>query len=85
MIIFYEDIIHLYNQSVIFLSFQLYERYHFYDFYDRWAAFRAEVAPWVKSGKVSIAEDIAQGLTNGPELMEKLMTGKNVGKCVIAL
>jgi len=56
-----------------------------YDYYTRWDEFRAEVAPWVKSGKVKIAEDIAEGLSAGPKLMEKLMTGKNVGKCVIAL
>ena len=56
-----------------------------YDYYDRWDEFRAEVSPWVKSGDVKIAEDIAEGLSAGPELMEKLMKGKNVGKCVIAL
>ena len=56
-----------------------------YDFYDRWDAFRAEVAPWVKAGKVTIAEDRADGLSNAPALMEKLMAGKNVGKCLVAL
>jgi len=56
-----------------------------YDYYSRWDEFRAEVAPWVKAGKVKIAEDIANGLSDGPKLMEKLMTGKNIGKCVIAL
>lgn len=56
-----------------------------YDFYSRWDEFRTEVAPWVKSGQVKIAEDIANGLSEGPKLMEKLMTGKNIGKCVIAL
>lgn len=56
-----------------------------YDYYGRWDEFRAEVAPWVKSGKVKISEDIADGLSAGPELMEKLMQGKNIGKCVIAL
>ena len=54
-----------------------------YDYYGRWDEFRAEVAPWVKSGKVKIAEDIADGLSVGPKLMEKLMNGKNIGKCVI--
>jgi NADPH-dependent curcumin reductase CurA len=56
-----------------------------YDFYSRWDEFRSEVAPWVKSGQVKIAEDIANGLSEGPKLMEKLMSGKNIGKCVIAL
>ncbi len=56
-----------------------------YDFYSRWKEFRAEVAPWVKSGKVTIAEDKVKGLKNAPKLMEKLMKGKNIGKCVVAL
>lgn len=56
-----------------------------YDFYTRWDEFRTEVAPWVKSGDVKIAEDIVKGLNNGGKLMEKLMLGKNMGKCVIAL
>lgn len=56
-----------------------------YDFYDRWEIFRTEVAPWVKSGQLTIREDRVEGLENAPALMEKLVTGKNVGKCVVAL
>jgi len=56
-----------------------------YDFYTRWDQFRAEVAPWVKSGKVTISEDKVKGLKNAPKLMEKLMSGKNIGKCVVEL
>jgi len=56
-----------------------------YDFYGRWDEFRAEVAPWVKSGKVTIAEDKVKGLKNAPRLIEKLMAGKNIGKCVVEL
>ena len=56
-----------------------------YDFYGRWDEFRAEVAPWVKSGKATIAEDKVKGLKNAPKLMEKLMRGKNIGKCVVEL
>jgi len=54
-----------------------------YDFYGRWDEFRAEVAPWVKSGKVTIAEDKVKGLKNAPKLIEKLMQGKNIGKCIV--
>lgn len=56
-----------------------------YDFYDRWETFRREVAPWVKSGQLTIKEDRVDGLENAPALMEKLVSGKNVGKCVVAL
>ncbi len=56
-----------------------------YDFYSRWEEFRAEVAPWVKSGKVKFVEDKVSGLNNAGKLMEKLMNGKNIGKCVVEL
>jgi len=56
-----------------------------YDFYSRWDEFRAEVAPWVKSGKIHFEEDRVEGLAQAGKLMEKLMAGKNVGKCVVAL
>lgn len=56
-----------------------------YDFYGRWDEFRAEVAPWVKSGKVTIAEDKVTGLKNAPKLLEKLMAGKNIGKCLVEI
>ncbi|CAM3816165.1 zinc-binding dehydrogenase [Litorimonas haliclonae] len=56
-----------------------------YDYYSRWDEFRNEVAPWVKSGKVAYIHDEVSGLEKAPALMEKLMNGKNVGKCVVAL
>jgi len=54
-----------------------------YDYYDRWDAFRSEIAPLVKSGAIKIREDKVKGLENAPTLMEKLVTGKNVGKAVV--
>jgi NADPH-dependent curcumin reductase len=56
-----------------------------YDFYDRWEAFTAEVAPWVRNGDLMVVEDVVVGLANTPALMEKLMTGANVGKCIVDL
>ena len=56
-----------------------------YDFYGHWDEFRNEVAPWVKSGKIKYAEDKVSGLKNAGKLMEKLMQGKNIGKCVVEL
>ncbi len=56
-----------------------------YDFYSRWNEFRAEVAPWVASGKLTIMEDRVDGLAAAPALMERLVAGKNVGKAVVAL
>jgi NADPH-dependent curcumin reductase CurA len=56
-----------------------------YDFYDRWGEFLAEAAPWVRDGWLKVHEDRVQGLENAPSLMEKLMRGDNIGKCVVDL
>ena len=56
-----------------------------YDYMDRWDEFRSEVAPWVKSGDINIAYERASGLEAAGGLMEKLMMGHNIGKCVVEL
>lgn len=56
-----------------------------YDFYDRWDAFRTELVPHVRAGQVTIREDKAHELEAAPALMEKLVNGQNVGKCVVEL
>lgn len=54
-----------------------------YDFYPRWDEFVLEATPWITSGKLKIAEDMANGLEQAPALFEKLMNGRNVGKCLV--
>jgi len=54
-----------------------------YDYYSRWTEFTDEFAPLVKAGKIKIKEDRVEGLDKAPSLMEKLMNGKNFGKCVV--
>jgi hypothetical protein len=56
-----------------------------YDFFDRWDAFLTEAAPWVRDGRLKVREDRVRGLENALALMEKLMRGENVGKCVVDL
>ena len=56
-----------------------------YDFYERWDRFMDEVAPLVRSGALTIAEDRAEGLAAAPSVFERLMDGANVGKALIAL
>ncbi|MEQ8433121.1 MAG: NADP-dependent oxidoreductase [Oceanicaulis sp.] len=56
-----------------------------YDFYDQWDAFTDEIAPFVRSGEITIAEDVAAGLAAAPEAFERLMDGRNRGKALIAL
>ncbi|HHL43498.1 MAG TPA: NADP-dependent oxidoreductase [Hellea balneolensis] len=54
-----------------------------YDFYDRWDEFIAEIGPHVGNGEIKIHEHMEQGLVSAPALMEKLVNGRNHGKCVI--
>ena len=56
-----------------------------YDFYDRWTEFLDAVAPLVRSGNLTIAEDRAEGLEAAPAVFQRLMDGANVGKALIAL
>ena len=56
-----------------------------YDFYSRWDEFRAEIAPAVADGRITIREDRVDGLSEAPALMERLVDGRNVGKAVVAL
>lgn len=54
-----------------------------YDFYPRWDEYVSEAAGWVREGALKIAEDTADGLENAPALFERLMDGKNIGKCLV--
>lgn len=56
-----------------------------YDYYDRWDKFRAQIAPHVKSGKIAYVHDEVEGLAQAGGLMERLVSGKNVGKAVVKL
>ncbi|MEM9168491.1 MAG: NADP-dependent oxidoreductase [Pseudomonadota bacterium] len=56
-----------------------------YDFYPRWDEYVAEAAAWLRDGRLTIVEDRAEGLDAAPALFEKLMDGRNIGKCVVAL
>jgi len=56
-----------------------------YDYYSRWDEFTAEMAPLVKSGEITIKEDLVEGLEAAPTLMERLINGKNIGKAIVKL
>lgn len=56
-----------------------------YDFYTRWTEFTDEFAPLVKAGTLKIKEDMVEGLDSAPMLMERLVNGKNMGKCLVKI
>ena len=50
---------------------------------DRYPAFLAEVAPWVRDGKVAYRETIVEGLERLPSAFAGLFRGDNVGKMLV--
>jgi len=56
-----------------------------YDFEPQRDAFFAEVAPWVASGAIRVAEDRAEGLALAGAHFGRLMRGENVGKALVVV
>lgn len=56
-----------------------------YDYEDRRAKFEADVARWIKEGRVKTREHMVEGIEAAPDLFHTLMSGKNFGKCVVKL
>lgn len=53
------------------------------DHNDRMAAFLADVAPWVRDGKVRYRETVVEGLENAPAAFIGLLAGENIGKMLV--
>ncbi len=43
----------------------------------------AELAEWVRDGKLTYAEDITDGLENAPAALVRLLSGENKGKMIV--
>jgi len=56
-----------------------------YDFENRRQEFFDLVAPWVTDGSIKFKEDIAAGIESTGAQFEKLMSGRNFGKTLVAL
>nr|AAM61308.1 quinone oxidoreductase-like protein [Arabidopsis thaliana] len=55
------------------------------EFFDKYSKFLDFILPYVREGKITYVEDIAQGLENGPSALIGLFHGKNVGKQLVAV
>ena len=53
------------------------------DHYARFDEFLAEVAPWVREGKLQYRETIVEGIENVPAAFAGLFHGENVGKMLV--
>jgi len=56
-----------------------------YDFYTRRTEWTALAEPWVKAGRLTIAEDIGEGLDSAGRQIERLMRGENLGKTLVKI
>jgi NADPH-dependent curcumin reductase len=54
-----------------------------FDYADRFPVAVAELARYLKDGRMKSREDVAQGLETFPETLMKLFTGQNFGKLVL--
>lgn len=54
-----------------------------FDYADRYHVAIAEMASYLKSGRMKSKEDVVTGLENFPEALNKLFTGENFGKLVL--
>ncbi len=54
-----------------------------FDYTDRFPLAVAEMAQYLKDGRMKSKEDVVQGLENFPETLIKLFTGENFGKLVL--
>jgi NADPH-dependent curcumin reductase CurA len=55
------------------------------DHSDRMGAFLAEVADWVRDGKVTMPETVIDGIENAPTAFLGLLSGRNIGKMLVRL
>jgi hypothetical protein len=54
-----------------------------FQFQDRFAEARAQIAQWLKEGKVNYRETITEGLENTPKAFIGLFHGQNIGKQLV--
>jgi hypothetical protein len=56
-----------------------------FDYADRYPQAVAELAGYLKDGRMKSREDVVTGLENFPEALLKLFSGENFGKLVLSL
>lgn len=56
-----------------------------FEYFNQYQKFLELVLPWIKEGKLTYLEDIADGLDSAPAALVGLFSGRNVGKQVVAV
>jgi NADPH-dependent curcumin reductase CurA len=55
------------------------------DYADKFPAAIQEMAGWVRDGRITVEEDVQQGLENAPQTLNRLFTGQNMGKQLLKI
>ncbi|KAF8658002.1 hypothetical protein HU200_059462 [Digitaria exilis] len=61
------------------------EGFMVFDYFSKYYQFEEEMAGYLKEGKISYVEDIADGLEKAPAALIGLFTGRNIGKQLVAV
>lgn len=56
-----------------------------FEYFNQYQNFLELVLPWIKEGKMTYLEDIAEGLESAPASLVGLFSGRNVGKQVVVI
>ena len=56
-----------------------------FDYFGRYSEFLEFVLPYIREGKITYVEDIAEGIESAPAALVGLFSGRNVGKQVVAV
>jgi len=56
-----------------------------FDHYDRYGAFVKEVGGYLRAGRITYRETVAEGIENAPAAFMKLLKGGNFGKQLVAI
>ncbi|WVZ53459.1 hypothetical protein U9M48_004398, partial [Paspalum notatum var. saurae] len=54
-------------------------------YFNMYARFEEEMAGYIKDGKVSVVEDVVEGMESAPAALVGLFSGKNVGKQLVVI
>jgi hypothetical protein len=72
-----------YNFANLLMRRTLVKGFIVIDYYDRFAEGIQAMAGWLMEGKLKFETDVVEGLEHAPASLERLFTGKNLGKLVV--
>ena len=74
-----------YNFTNILMKRARVEGFIIIDYIDRFNEFAMQMAPWLMSGQVKDRVDVAPGLENAVDTLQKLFTSANTGKLLVQI